>query len=339
MAITKRADAAAATGINSATPSYPAGVAAGDGIVLVVASKFPGAVPYLPGQEWSLLARSESGAGAPGTLTGAVSLSFLWREAPGALAGGVSVFVPGASVMTARIFAFAKTAAAWQLNWTIGADVSPGTGVNAIGNTDPRFLAGDAVFAGFASNSNAQTFAGIAVTATGASFLGGVSSTAPNATAPNLDLVTTFHNVSSGQSSTPPVFGATANGSTATSPTGPAIFLRLRETVEAGANRIWTPGQIASGTPIFLRAADAAYVRAYVGQTATSNDVVVTLCPACALPSLVSAAAGTGTTVATVDAALCAQCAALRTIDPQMFDWVRNLEYTRRYFFTSRGPS
>lgn len=227
--------ATAATGTSSLSVAYPASIASGDLLLMLIANKYPTNGPTLPGGGWQTLANAQGngGAGAAGIDTGSTYATVYYKLADGTETGNVSVTITSGNSAVGAINRYTKDAAKdWELAATNGADVAGGSTTYAFtGAADPGMTAGDMVIVCCAINSDTYTYSGQGVTAAGITAWGTITEQWDVGTISGQDckLVVSDHPVTTGTSSGAPSFSMLASGSATNSPAGAGVIVRLRE--------------------------------------------------------------------------------------------------------------
>ena len=220
----------AATGTTPITPSYPAGILAGDLLVMSVINKYPASPPATPAG-WTPAGQAQGGAGSSGDDSGQVLSTVFVKEAAGGESGTVSVTVAGANSSSAIILAFRKTAGtAWDYAATGGSDNSAGTSWSAAGAANPGIRAGDLVVAASAANSDAPSFSAQAVVAAGVTGWSAAAEMHDAAVGSGNDMrhVVSRHPVLAGDATGIPTFTMTGSSTSGNYPAGATVMLRLR---------------------------------------------------------------------------------------------------------------
>lgn len=215
-------------GTNQVLPDFPAGIVAGQLLVMSVASKY--AAPTVPAG-WTLAKSTQGGSGASGADTGQVFATAMVRIADGTESGTVTVNIPSGNSATARILSYSKSAAkTWAYSAVSGSDNTGGTTWAVTAGQEQAIRSGDLVLAISALNADTFTLASAVIAAAGSTF-GASQSRVAASTAQGDDCRLYVHEqaVTAGNSAVAPSFTATASGSTADAPTGATILLRLRE--------------------------------------------------------------------------------------------------------------
>ncbi len=227
-----------ATGPTSLAVPYPASIAAGDLLVLCIASKAPADVPTVP-SGWTLPpnCQASAGLGSPALNAGPALGTVLTKIADGTESGNLTLSIPNANASVARMMRFTKGAAAiFGLSAAFGTDVVAGTGWSATASTHPRVSEGDIVVAVCAINAQYASFTGEAITQAGVTYTSETERHDGGHTAgDNVRLVISTHVCSTGHSTGVPTFAMTGNTSASFGPTGVTIFLRIGERMTGGA--------------------------------------------------------------------------------------------------------
>ena len=233
------ASGAVDTGTTALAVPHPAGIAAGNLLVLVVGNKFVPNGPATPAG-WTLVTNGQGsgGLGTNGPDRGTVYSTIFVKVALGNETGNLAVTITGGSGVIGRMFRYTKTSAAdWDFAATNGADNTAGTDWSVTGAADPGVYIDDLIIVGSVINSNrmnaANPFSSEAVSATGATF--GVAierQDSSTGSGSDLALVVSEHPVAAGEATAAPIFtmtAAPANRVSANTPTGSSVFLRIRE--------------------------------------------------------------------------------------------------------------
>lgn len=243
MAITYQSAGAfaySASGGTSVSPAYPASIAAGDLLLLVVGQK-PSAAnggSCSTPAGWTPVA-SLTGAGGYGTTLGAdtgnTNLYAFAKVAVGGESGSLAVTVGTNGVCWARIMRVTNPSGVWDVAGASGSDTSAGS-VSVGFGADPGVTAGDLVIGAMCiptdvttpSQFSAQAFSQAGVTWGTVTEIG----EADSATGNDIGGFLVHAPVSAGTGSAAPTMTATAGGTT-TNVRGPALFVRVREVVQA----------------------------------------------------------------------------------------------------------
>lgn len=223
---------ATATGTGSAIFNYPAGISAGDMIVMGVVDKYPPRYPTtFTGFTELTNGRGTGGAGASGTDSGTVVTSTFYRVATGTESGKGTVTVTSANSSGANVIVFSKTSA--QYDWSTpvavyGVDSTRGTGWVTVMGSAIDVVAGDMVVAVSGVNADAQTYSAELLAMGGITGWGAHTERADTAITGGNDcrLVISHHNATAGTANTAGTFTMTANGTLAA---GVTVLVRLRE--------------------------------------------------------------------------------------------------------------
>jgi hypothetical protein len=228
----KSAGTATATGTTSAIFNYPAGITAGDMIVLGVVNKYPPNAPgTLSGYTFPANGQGTGGAGTAGTDGGTVYTTAFYKIASGSESGAATVTVASGNSAGANVVVYSRTDAGYD--WTTpvasnGADSTRGTAWSVTAGSTMDIKAGDMVIVVSGANADAQTYSAESLA------MGGISSwtahterydfavTGGNDTR----LVISDHSAAAGTATSAGTFTMTANGTLAA---GASVFVRLRE--------------------------------------------------------------------------------------------------------------
>lgn len=265
---------AVATGTNALAVPHPAGIVAGNLLVLVIANKIPPAGPSTP-LGWTLAAQAQGGAGADNVNdSGQVFVTVFTKVAIGGEAGNLAVTITGGNVAVGRMFRYTKTASAWLTATTTGSDNTAGAGWSVTGAANPGIASGDMVIVGSAANSDNYNWSAESISATGATF--GVHTERQDSGSANgrdADLVVSDHTVTAGSATAAPVYTMTASGSSApTNPAGASVILRIRE---ANVTTLATGTDPAAAT--IAPGAAATDVNNFTLQTDTGTETVTSV--------------------------------------------------------------
>ena len=222
----------------SITPDWPAGLAAGDYVILEVVHKYEDRTVSNP-SGFTLLGSHTGGAGTAGVDTGNLKILVYGKEADGTESGTFTVSTTGgtASCLFGRTYALRKAGGTtWSVGTAaIGADNSPGTLCSFTFDTDPGIVADDLCCVAWAVNSDAythgtHTFAATGLTVGTVSSRGNAAVTAGN----NLRAGLVTAPITAGPATDVATYTNTASSSGASAPAGAAILLRLREIPASG---------------------------------------------------------------------------------------------------------
>lgn len=221
------------------SPAHPAGITAGDGLLLLRSAK-PDTTVLVTPDGWTLLREEAGGLGVFGNDTGPCRQAVYWRQADGSETGTVACTTnPGThDIQQAVINRYTKSS---DTSWNVAA----GGGVDNIASVDWTVTSspaldlavGDVVQVGMTwPTDSARTWSAESLTASGATI--GVLSVPLVAAATGLgaDMATRLHafTVTAGSSSAGPTFTGTVNS--ASNVNGVSTFVRLREVGSAGSS-------------------------------------------------------------------------------------------------------
>lgn len=235
MAISLIAVGGWATGTTSLSVAYPAGIQAGDLLVLAIANKYPTNSPSVP-TDWAIPTNGQQsgGSGSNGNDTGSVYATIMVKIATGSETGNLSISITSGNSAVAEMALYRKAADKnWEYVCTNGSDNSAGTDWSVTGAANPGITAGDRMFTCSGINADSFTFSSHAMSATGVTFGAVQADGSGTSLGQDCDCVLTDHAVSSGTASAAPVFTMSSSGSATNSPAGATVIMRMRE-VNAG---------------------------------------------------------------------------------------------------------
>lgn len=229
MAIALRAAGAWAAGTGSVAPALPAGIAAGDIMVMFVGCK-PFSATIVTPSGWTRLSGADgtNGSTASGVDTGSVQWAVFIREWVSGDAAP-TVTITSGNVALGMIIGFSKSATkVWDVAGAKGSDTSSGTPFSLTMDANPGIISGDMLVSGSVIAGDNATFGTPTMTATGAT-IGAVteSPTTEGTTAGGNDLEASncYAAVTAGPASAAPVVGWTLS----VAQTGGGAISRLRE--------------------------------------------------------------------------------------------------------------
>ncbi len=235
------ASAVANSGVVTIAPSYPASIANGDLLVMIIGMKpstaNSGSIGAAP-EGWTAITNgSLVGAGGYSTTLGAdtgnTNVFSYYKIAEGNETGTVLVRLVTNNAAWAQIYRFTNATEDWTLAATTGSDVTGDTSLSIAMSADPGVASGDHILATMVIPTDVSTpsqFSAEALTQTGITFGTVTEVSEPDSTTGNdIGGVVVRSSVSSGTSSAAPTFSGTAGG-TVTNVRGPGIFIRIRAT-------------------------------------------------------------------------------------------------------------
>lgn len=224
--------AAAAEGTTSLSVPYPTDIDPGDLLLLTVANKHTPNGPSTP-SGWSTPSnyQASGGLGSSGADTGTVYSTVFSRIATGSESGNVSVTITSGNSSLGRIIAVkTRSGKIWSIAAVNGVDATGSSAWSVTAGSDPGLEAGDIVITSSAVNGDLFNVYLPTLTATGITVAGNAQAGISSTTQGNdTTLVTTAHRVVSGTSSAAPVLAMTVSGNNTNNPTGPTIFMRIRQ--------------------------------------------------------------------------------------------------------------
>jgi hypothetical protein len=242
-------------GTTAPAPSYPAGVAAGDLVQLIVHSKPVTTTPATP-TGWSFVGSAAGGTGAQGSGTGQTRITVFQQVATTALSGTQAVSSPSGNVALAHMRAW-RAADGYLVQYeTLFSTWSVSTASTSIGGTTADAMpiaAGDelVVVAG-TRDDESSTITVTGVTASGSTF--GTLTRDPNSTAVSAtgnQISATAYRASVMAGSSTGAVTVTATSSSSETATGAVLRVRATaETVPTVAARLYLTSAPASYTPL-----------------------------------------------------------------------------------------
>lgn len=231
------AGAVASTATTTLSVAYPAGVTAGQLIVLCICNKYPPNTPAAPGFFSPTNAQGTGGSGAAGIDTGTVYMTVFYRIATGVLSGNVNVVVSGNNVAIGRMFRYTNATGNWEIAAANGADNTAGTAWLTTMNINPGLTTGDLVLVASGINTDLYTFSAQAPAEASTTF-GATVERQDSGTTSGQDcaLVVTDTPVTAGTSAVAPTYAMTASGTAANNPAGSSVMLRIREGAFTGGS-------------------------------------------------------------------------------------------------------
>lgn len=235
--------ASAGVGTSSISVAYPAGIAAGQLLLLCVANKYPNNSPATPAG-WSLIsnAQQSGGAGSAGIDTGTVYSTVFIREADGSETGSVTVSITSGNSAIGRMFSYQKAAGTiWSYAAANGSMNTQSTTLSITFNVDPGIIAADVVVVSSALNTDGATFTSHGLSGPGIGTKG-TSEKHDAGTTQGQDcglLVNEFNGFNSANSSGVQTYAVAATAAVA----GAAVLVRLREATTSIPNKIYSINQ------------------------------------------------------------------------------------------------
>lgn len=229
MAITTGTLGAAISGTTSLNVVLPAGIDAGDLIIISVGGRFSD-VSAPAG--WYKLVTASGGLGSEAADSGVVTGAIFVKEALDTSDASSTVVITGtnSTTLTARSTFLNKAAdKAWTFMTDTAQDTVAGTSWSTTFANSPPVAPGDKVLVMNIANTDAYGISANSITATDASFTGGfVTMSQASSNGNDVHTYGLITNVSASISN-PITYSATYSGSTAVAPTGPALLVRFRE--------------------------------------------------------------------------------------------------------------
>lgn len=226
-------------------------IAAGDLLVLAIASKHGSAIPSTPSGWTALTNYTQSGgdSGQEATVDrGTARATVFVKEAAGTETTTALSLTSGNS-MVGTIYVFKKPSwSTWEYECVNGSDNTGGASWSVTAGSELALVKNDVVFVVNAINTDGRTFSSPSISATGATFSGNMAIDEIGTTQGNdCKLYTTLHPVSSSSedATAAPTFTATASASTTYDPQGAAVFLKIRAVLAEGTSdrSLYTTGK------------------------------------------------------------------------------------------------
>ncbi len=240
----------------SVAPAYPASVASGNLLVLIIGMKpttANGGTVTTP-SGWTLIT-SLTGAGGYGATLGAdtgnTNIFAYYKVAAGGESGSLTVTIGNNNVSWGQIHRLTNATGAWSVAGATGSDTSAGN-VSIAFSSNPGVTSGDYILGAMVIPTDVTTpaqFSAEALSQTGATF-GAVTEVEESDSGNGNDIggFVVRATVSSGTGSVSPTMTATAGGTT-TNVRGPGIFIRMRESTPAVVSvTITSDGTVSYGT-------------------------------------------------------------------------------------------
>lgn len=264
--------------INTVAAPYPASVAAGDLLILIIGMKPTGisngsiATP----DSWTLIATAAGGGygAVPGADTGNTHVFAYYKIADGTETGSREIRLINNNVSWAQMYRLSNATMDWSVAGATGSDNTGGAAVSITMGSDPGVTAGDFILGAMVIPTDVSTpaqFSAQNFTQTGVTFGARTEISEPDsATGSDIGGFVVRAPVTAGTGSAAPVMTATAGGTT-TNVRGPGIFIRVRAT---GAITWQTPGTIAYVVGTTL---GTAVICADHPAAVAANDLLVTI--------------------------------------------------------------
>lgn len=224
---------ATTTGTTAPTVAYPAGITAGQLLVMVVGNR-PNASTVTKPTGWEDFSGSNTatgGAGSEGAGTGTMRVTMFYRIADGTETGSVTLSIGSGTSVSACIFRVTRgLAKQFSLALATGADSSAGTAWSVTFGSDPGVTANDLVYVFSVSSEDTASFASEALSQTGITYGTMVERLDQNVTTGNDQrLVVAEFPVTSGTSSAAATYTMTASGTNSANAAGVSMMLRIRQ--------------------------------------------------------------------------------------------------------------
>lgn len=283
----------ATAAVTAVSPAVGAGATTGDLSILVVGAKPYSTVITTP-SGWTKIGEGTNGTTASGIDVGSTIVAVYYKldAASGAIG---NITQSGASTMVGQITTYATDAPGWDVSaFTVGGDTTDGANFSATGAAGISVATGDRVYVGTSINSDAGTLSAASVAGmSGATVTDhqGRSSQAVT-TGDDMRLYVRDVLISAGSSNAAPLFTFTNASSTS----GTAFFLRLRDGAGRSASLTWTAATSAGGSGAASPAVSTAFAVSADGVVARSTDSTVAVTAAVTAVGSVNLGIGGGGT-------------------------------------------
>ncbi|MFY9316581.1 MAG: DUF6701 domain-containing protein [Burkholderiales bacterium] len=276
------AGAVSYSGIVVATPAYPAAVAAGDLLILLVGMKPSGAINgSVPTPEgWTLIATASGGGygGVPAADTGDTHVFAFSRIADGTETGTLDVRLVNSNVTWTQIYRLTNATMDWSVAGATGSDNSgtaPNNNVSITMSSNPGVISGDFILGAMVIPTDVTVagaqFSAESFSQTSATFSAAVEILEPRSgTGNDISGFVARSSVTVGTGTGNPTLTATAASASPNNVRGPGVFIRVRAT---GAITYQAPGAIS----YWAATAVATKVCAAHPASVASGDLLVTI--------------------------------------------------------------
>ncbi|MCA9369102.1 DUF2341 domain-containing protein, partial [Candidatus Woesebacteria bacterium] len=225
--------AAPAVGTTALSVPYPNHISTGDLLVLTVGNKTSASIPTAPvGWTENSNFQATGGIGVEGADSGTMVATVYTKIATGNETGFETVATSGTSSVGRMFVVNKEPGKVWDVAMANGNDNSADVTWNVTAGSNPGITAGDLIIVVSAINSDFSIYDAQTVSATGTTFQtltdGEIyenGTTAGN----DMELVASRHRVLTGTATAAPSYSMTSRSTTANSPTGASIFVRLRQ--------------------------------------------------------------------------------------------------------------
>ena len=212
------------------TPEYPAGLASGDLLILVVENKYPAAVPSTPSGWTAITDGSRSGgSGASGADSGDVLVSTFYKLSDGTETGTLSLTVSSVNSIMGVILAYRKTEPeSWVIDAASGTDTTAGTSWSVTTGSLNTYDDGMVVACTGYNADATGTWSSHALTQSGAT-IGTTTERLDNRTSGGnaSGILIVDHVVTAGQLATAATFTSTASISSGNYPAGATVLISI----------------------------------------------------------------------------------------------------------------
>lgn len=230
------AGAVANTATTTLTIPYPAGITAGQMLIVCICNKYPTNSPTTPvGFTLATNAQGSGGSGAAGIDIGSVYSTVYYKVAVGTETGNLAVTITANNTAIGRIFRYTNATNNWDVSAANGSDNTAGTAWLTTMNVNPGLTTGDLVIVSSGINTDLYTYSAQAPAEASTTF-GATVERQDSGTASGQDcaLVVTETPVTAGTSVASPTYSMTSSGTAANNPAGSSVMFRLREAAFTG---------------------------------------------------------------------------------------------------------
>ena len=246
MALSYVAAGSSAGGTTSINVPHPAGLQAGDMLLLWVTNKYPASGPSTP-SGWTRIHQRSGGSGLSGVDSGTVYLTVYSKIANGSESGNQNVIIISGNSSVGKMICIRKpNDASWLVVGAAeGTIITPATNESALlalaggSTTTPlKLLEGDFIAIGYGINSDGQTFSSYTLTTIGTLRASSLTEFAddPTTSGDDTKIAGAYCTVTSGALMGQPTFNLTASATLTNAPCGAVIAVILR--VDAPENRV-----------------------------------------------------------------------------------------------------
>ncbi len=247
MTLTHVASSAWVTSTGTVTPTVPTGTAAGDLVVITLASKYDDAVLVTFPTGWTDLGAAANTGRSTGVDSGNMRCRAFYKVWQAGDTMPTLDPTPN-NVSTVKATTWRKTLANWDVNGEIVVDNITGSPLEFTASSTLGLAAGDQLQVDMVLNGDVATWLTTTISATGATF-GTMSTSAADASSTSgtdIRMRSVYRPVTSGTATAAPLV-STPLGAATTNTVGVGLMLRIREVSGAPATQTMSPSGIATG--------------------------------------------------------------------------------------------